>query len=430
MNKWYRLDNAAKVFPSVTSKRNSSVFRFAAILTQPVDPQALQQAVDKVMPRYPMFAVRMRKGIFWNYFDDNTQSVLVEEEVSSPCRRFNTIQDRGYLIRVLYGGHRLSLEMFHALTDGSGAIEFFKSILFYYFEATGATIEPEGKIKLCHEAPSDKEVEDSFAKYYNPIYSEQTRNPRSFHIRGVAYDDERNSAIHGQLNGQALNQVAKKYGGSITAYLAALLLICIYQSRSQQRNLKKPIVIAVPVNLRKAFPSETLRNFFNVVNVGAYMDETMTLEKLVPLMQEMLLQKTNPTYLQSSINNNVKFERHIASKFVPLFVKNFFVRLGFDHLSDSKKTITLTNLGQVALPAGMDELVEQLEILAYPTQKSPMACGVMSYNNRLTINFIKNIIETDIIQAFFSHLATVEGLEVEVYSNQLEQTFSKKADFS
>lgn len=424
MHKWYRLDNAAKVFPSVTSKRNSSVFRFAAILHDEVDPKALQQAVDKVMPRYPMFSVRLRKGIFWNYLDENKQLLKVEEEVTPPCRRFNSEQDSGYLIRILHGGHRLSLEMFHALTDGSGAIEFFKSILYYYFEALGVKMDPEGKVKLADQPSLPEEIEDSFAKHYNPIYSESTRNPRSVHIRGVTYDNEENSTLHGVMDSGALNKVAKSYGGSITSYLAALLLISIYETRKHQRDMDKPIVIAVPVNLRAPFPSNTLRNFFNVVNVGAYMNDEMTMEKLVPLVQAMLIQKTNKTYLQSSINNNVNFERNVASKFVPLFVKNYFVRIGFDHLSESKKTITLTNLGQVDLPSGMSPLINNLEILAYPTQKSPMACGFISYNNRITISFIKNIIETDILQAFYSHLATVEDLDVTVYSNQLNHHFN------
>lgn len=423
MYKWYRLDNAAKVFPSVTGNKNSSVFRFAAILYEEVDPIALQQAVDIVMPRYPMFSVRLRKGIFWNYLDANKHSLVIQQETNPPCGQIDSARDGGYMLRVLYSGHRLSIEMFHALTDGSGAIEFFKSLLYYYFKCSGHEFPHEGKVKLGEEASPQEEVEDSFSKHYTPIYSESTRNPRSFHIRGVSYGDGDNSLVHGVVDSKAINLVAKKYGGSITSYLASLLIYSIYQTRSHQRDATKPIVIAVPVNLRNSFPSKTLRNFFNVINVGAYMDEEMTLEKLVPLIQEMLIQKTNKTYLQSSINNNVNFERNVASKFVPLFVKNYFVRLGFDHLSESKKTITLTNLGRVDLPSEMFHYIQHMEIAAYPTQKSPVACGLISCNDRLTITFIKNIVETDILQYFYSHLATIEGLEVDVYSNQLAHTY-------
>lgn len=423
MYKWYRLDNAAKVFPSVTGERNSSVFRFAAILHEEINPEILQQAVDTVMPRFPMFSVRLRKGIFWNYLDSNTHNLVVQKETTTPCRQIDSATDGGYMLRVIYGRHRLSLEMFHALTDGSGAIELFKSILYYYFKLSGHSFAPEGKIKLTEEASLQDEVEDSFSKHYTPIYSESTRNPKSFHIRGVPYDDGDNSLIHGVFDGQALNQVAKKYNGSITSYLASLLIYSIYQTRNHQRDSKRPIVIAIPVNLRAAFPSKTLRNFFNVVNVGAYMDDDMTMEKLVPLVQEMLIQKTNKTYLQTSINNNVNFERNVASKFVPLFVKNYFVRIGFDHLSESKKTITLTNLGRVDLPTEMYSLIKHMEITAYPTQKSPMACGLISCGDRLTLSFIKNIVETDIIQYFYSHLATIEGLDIELYSNNLEHSY-------
>ena len=118
MYKWYRLDNAAKVFPSVTGERNSSVFRFAAILKEKIDPELLQQAVDIVMPRYPMFSVRLRRGIFWNYLDENKQPLKVQKEHTPPSKQMDTHGDGGYMLRVIYYEHRLSLEMFHALTDG------------------------------------------------------------------------------------------------------------------------------------------------------------------------------------------------------------------------------------------------------------------------------------------------------------------------
>ena len=423
MYKWYRLDNAAKVFPSVTGERNSSVFRFAAILKEKIDPELLQQAVDIVMPRYPMFSVRLRRGIFWNYLDENKQPLKVQKEHTPPSKQMDTHGDGGYMLRVIYYEHRLSLEMFHALTDGSGAIEFFKSLLYYYFQLTGESFPAEGKVKLVEEAAIQEEVDDSFSKHYTPLYSESTRSLRSFHIRGVPYDNGDNSLIHGVMDSRQLNQIAKSYGGSITSYLAALMIYSIYQTRNNERDAKRPIVIAIPVNLRPSFPSKTLRNFFNVINVGAYMTDEMTLAELVQMMQEMLIQKTTKTYLQSSINNNVNFERNVASKFVPLFVKHYFVRLGFDHLSESKKTITLTNLGRVDFPTPMYDLIEHMEISAYPTQKSPMACGLISCNDRLTISFIKNIVEADVIQFFFSHLATVEKLDVNVYSNELNLTF-------
>lgn len=43
--KWSRLDNAAKIFPSTSSKQDPKVFRFACELCEPVDPEVLRRAL-------------------------------------------------------------------------------------------------------------------------------------------------------------------------------------------------------------------------------------------------------------------------------------------------------------------------------------------------------------------------------------------------
>lgn len=424
MHKWYRLDNAAIVFPSVSGSKNSSVFRFAVVLKEQVNPVSLQKAVDIVMPRFPMFTVRLRQGIFWNYLDENRHPLKIKKEINPPCEPISD-QDDGYSLRVLYHRYRISIEMFHALTDGGGAIELLKTLVYYYFLIEGHEINHENKILLAKDAISRDELEDSFSANYTPIYAESISSPASYHLKGVRLEGADASTISGVTNGDQLNQLAKSYSGSITAYLASLLLMSIYQTRKAENTQKKPIVIAVPVNLRPVFHSKTLKNFFTVVNVGAYMNDEMTLKELVPQIQEMLLQKTSKSNLQSAINHNVNFERNLASKFVPLFVKKIAVRIGFGYLSERRKTITLTNLGRMNLPKEMLELIEHAEIFAYPTQHSPMACGVISCGDKLTISFIKNIVDTDVPQYFFSHLASQEGLEVFVYSNSIEEKFEE-----
>ena len=61
---WYRLDNAAVVYSAIQKENYSAVYRFSAVMDQPVDPAALQRAVDKTMPRFPGFRVRIKRGIF------------------------------------------------------------------------------------------------------------------------------------------------------------------------------------------------------------------------------------------------------------------------------------------------------------------------------------------------------------------------------
>lgn len=100
------------------------------------------------LKRYPLLAVKLRRGVFWNFFDKNESPILIAEEMNYPCSPLVPKQNRGYFLRVLYYKQQISLEVFHALTDGTGAIEFLKTLLYQYFRLKGKEIDPQGIVLL------------------------------------------------------------------------------------------------------------------------------------------------------------------------------------------------------------------------------------------------------------------------------------------
>lgn len=60
---WYRLDNAGVLYSALKKEKYAPVYRFSAVMVEKVDPEALQRAVDRTMPRFPNFRVRIRKGL-------------------------------------------------------------------------------------------------------------------------------------------------------------------------------------------------------------------------------------------------------------------------------------------------------------------------------------------------------------------------------
>jgi NRPS condensation-like uncharacterized protein len=411
------LDNAAKLFPSVTNGRNTSVFRVSFILREEVDPDILQQATDKIFTRFPMLTVRLRRGVFWNYFDANSGRLLVAREQLYPCANIDYKGNRGYLMRVLYFDHRVSIEVFHSLTDGGGAIEFAKSLLYYYLKFSGEAVEPGDQIILTDGGVKPYEHEDSFRSYYQRgLAAPAETHERAFRIAGSRFDRRGNNVLHGIVSAQALNALAKRQGCTITSYLVALLMFSIYQSRMRYGVFDAPIVVSVPVNLRKPFPSRTLRNFFGVVNIGLRMTSAITLDDLARQVHDDLRDKTEKDSLNAIINRYVSLERHPAARFVPLFLKHFFVGAGFDR-GENSRTITLSNLGNIVLPPSLYEHISHFEAMNYPTRKAPIACAVCSVNDQLVITFSRAIAEKDIPQYFFSYLAESLGLDVTVYSN-------------
>ena len=61
--KWYKLDNAALMYPLVARGESISVFRLAVQLYDEVDPITLQLAVNDVFCRFPSICGCVRNGV-------------------------------------------------------------------------------------------------------------------------------------------------------------------------------------------------------------------------------------------------------------------------------------------------------------------------------------------------------------------------------
>ena len=86
-SQWYRLDNAGILYSALQREEYSAIYRFSALMTEPVRPAALQNAIDRVLPRFPSFAVRIRRGLFWYYLEPNTApGPFLKADVANPCQ--------------------------------------------------------------------------------------------------------------------------------------------------------------------------------------------------------------------------------------------------------------------------------------------------------------------------------------------------------
>ncbi|WP_010096417.1 hypothetical protein [Ornithinibacillus scapharcae] len=424
MNKWYKIDNAGKVFHAVTEASNSSVYRVSVLMKESVKVELLQEALDTVIKRFPTLAVKVRKGIFWDFMEGNEEQLKVQKETSYPCHPINPRENNGYLFRVLYYNHRISVEIFHSLTDGTGAIEFLKTLIYQYLTLKKVDLVVDDDILFPDQIPSKYEIEDSFVKYYQKSKHNhlQDKAPRSFQIKGTPFDPPGVNVIHGVISASALNHFAKRMGASITEFITALLIYAIYSETMKYGIYKENITIALPANLRKKFPSITLRNFFSVINIKVDITDEITLKDIIQTVSDQLRSKTNKEHLQDDINRHVVLQESLKTRIVPLIVKYQAMRYGFKNFGELAKTLTLSNLGNIAIPPSMKDYIESMEVVLYPTKNSPINCGVCSINDHMTITFARSIVETEIIRAFFSQLTRLTGLDVKVYSNDWGET--------
>ena len=115
--RWDRLDNTAHLFPVIAGESMSNVYRISVTLTELVDRELLQQALDMVLPKFDGFNLRLRQGVFWYYFEENGKAApKVRMENNFPCRYIQQNKNRSYMFRVTYYKCRINLEVFHAVS--------------------------------------------------------------------------------------------------------------------------------------------------------------------------------------------------------------------------------------------------------------------------------------------------------------------------
>lgn len=106
----------------------TNVYRIAVILSENIEPECLQEALEQVLPWFNTMNVRMRTGMFWYYFETNVKGKpVMREEEDFPCRYIEQHRNKSYLFRVTYYKNRINLEVFHALADGMGAVNFLRN---------------------------------------------------------------------------------------------------------------------------------------------------------------------------------------------------------------------------------------------------------------------------------------------------------------
>jgi hypothetical protein len=416
-NKWYKLDNAAKIYPAISRGSGGSVFRVAVQLTSEVHPETLQKALEDILPRFPTMAVRMHRGLFWYYFDANPKEPMVFQEEAPPCRPIRIEENNGFLFRVCYYQKRIALEVFHALTDGTGAMAFLKALTFHYLQLTGAKLSSDDTILHNQMLPKAEETEDSFKKYYDNRMKCRWTEDKAYQVQGTRMPRGYVGIVHGIVPVKNMLELARGAGATVTEYITALMIYAIYNTQLKKRNCPLPVKISVPVNLRNFFPSQTLRNFSSYVNVGMrFTKEDWTFEQVLENVVKTLRSEVQPDKLIAKLSANVKAETNVFMRIVPLFIKDIVLKSAFNAYGESLFSSTLSNLGAVKLPESMARYVERFEFVLGPPVLNMFNCTICSFRDEMILTFTKAMHETDIERFFFRFLAE-KGLDITIETN-------------
>jgi NRPS condensation-like uncharacterized protein len=372
------------------------------------------------LPRFPTYKTAIRKGLFWRYLESNHRpGPFVREDINNPCMPMPFKANNRYLLRFYYHNCRISMEAHHCLGDGAGGMCVFMTVVSVYLRLLGHKINNGGIVRDININPEPGELEDAYMKYANAEVQPPRAMEKTYRIRGTKEPFYTLNIIEGIMSAQEVLAVAAKYQATITEYLNAVLLYALLQKQKLEAPRRlKPVRIAMPVNLRRFFPSETLRNFISMVYPG--LDPRLgdyDFTEIITHVHNYMRYYINEKFLRGDITTNAATQRHPVIRVVPLFIKDFVVRSFYTRVQDRHSSAGLTNMGILKLPDDMAPHIERVDIYMGQPFSSRTNGAAISFGDTLTINFTSSIVEADVERYFFQQLVQ-EGIHVLIESNR------------
>ena len=433
---WRRLDNAAKLFSAASTKHDTRVFRFYCELKEEVCPEVLQQALDITVETFPIFLSVLRKGLFWHYLEPSSQRPEVREEYREPCSRLYIRDKQTLLFEVTYYKKRINFEVFHVLTNGTGATEFLRELVknYLYLAHQGdglaqVSLQPE-------EMTIQDQEDDSFLKYYSKTMKRPIkRKPRAFQMKKHRKDNQQLQVREGVVSVKDVLKRSRELGVSMTVFLTIALIMAIHKEMSKMQE-HRPVVLMVPVNLRKFFPSASMLNFFNWIEPGydfskgtvpnakgtvsnakgtvpsedttSVVSSEVPFETVLESVKQYFQENLTKEKMAEHMSELISLEMHPILRLAPLELKNLCIHVGAK-FSEKKVTAILSNMSVVQMPP---EYVPYIERFGVYTSTPKMELCLCSFQDKLSLGFTSRF-DTENIQRNFYRILREQGIESE-----------------
>ncbi len=397
----YQLDNSSQFYPIVATKKQQSVFFISATVDFDVDKELLKNAVPLALERFPVFKTSLKKGAFWYKLVENDAPVKVFE-LNHELNPIFPEDTNGYLFKMMYGKKEIGLQIFHGLGDGNSALAFLTAVIERYQTLSGKSIS---------YSLGDKCNVDELADHYKENYKKiklRDANLKGFLgkapllLSGTIADKKSMQSYSFEY--ACASAKAKEYGATFTAFSVGLIAYAIRQTEKSDN----PIVIMVPVNIRKMFGAESIRNFVTFVRLQ--FDKTLdTLEEHVKTASEQLKQNATKENMEKLVSTTVKSEYSI--RHVPLFIKSLTSKIGRLFLK-SRQTMIVSNLGNLSLDDALQ--IKRIDFMVNVSANAKVNVGFSTYNGVVTMCPSRYTVENTLVENL---LNIIESLGIETRKN-------------
>ena len=379
---WMKIDTASIMFTCLSSKKWGRTFRVSANLTNgDINPDLLKKAVSDLIPRFPSFYSCLKKGFFWNYQQCVTALPEIREEHCKILLPITYRNDGTPDFRVLYYKNRITIETAHHISDGKGMGEYLNALLERYVE-------------LCENPDAeyifDKvgNIENAFSTYYvKDGEKADGATIKAYKLDGMI-EPGFLQLIFLYTPIEQLLEKAKEKSMTLTEYVAAALILGTIRRAEKPINL--PISIAIPVNLRRFFPTDSVRNF--TIQTDIVFDpkgkRDYTFDEICDSIKGQLKNKLEKSEMQKALNRYGSLTTNPVLRAVPNFIKLPVMRK-MQHKSHAANTTILTNTGVAEISDHLVGKIERVEGVNGDTSGYGLlsTCSSLTFNGMFTMCF-------------------------------------------
>lgn len=414
---WRKLDNAAKLFSATSNKKDTRVFRFYCVLKEEVHKECLQEALERTLVTYPVFLSVMRKGLFWHYLEKSNLRPIVQEESKEPCSNLYVRDKKSLLFEVTFYEKRINFEVFHALTDGTGATEFLRELVKNYLYISHKQ-EGLADISLLDENITIQDQEsDSFSQYYTEVKRKKVKKPKAHQLKKPRKEVGALQVGESVLSVKEVLARSRELGVSMTVFLTTVYLMAIHKEMTKQQE-KRPVILMVPVNLRKFFPSDSMLNFFNYIEPGYQFGEGEdSFEDVLAYVKEYFAEELTKEKVAEHMNDLIALEMHPILRIAPLELKNLGIKAGA-RFAERDVTAIFSNMSAVKMPEEYSLYIERFGVY---TSTPKMELCMCSFGDKLSLGFTSRF-DTVNIQRNFYRILKQQGIQTEKIEPEFPDT--------
>lgn len=375
------------------------------------------------MPRFPYFAVHLKRGVFWYSLESSNRRPEVVRDSMYPCMRYPLGRRGVFPFRVRAWRNRIAVEFSHVLSDGTGGLTFLKALLAEYLHLSGVDRKDCGDLPVPGGRIRFGEADDAFRRFSDtglpsrPSLEKAFRLPLSLERPGMY------RITTGVMNAEILKDRARGCGATVSEFLTAVMLdgfvrMIIDMPETLRKKVIAPVRVNVPVNLRSFWNTNTMRNFF--VNVEPEIDPRLgrwTFEEILERTRAYMAFEVDRRALAARMARNVRSEKKAAARLMPLLLKDMVLPGLYSSMAADLYTSGLSNLGRVNMPEHLAPHIRRFDFIPPPAVDEKVKASVIGWKDEVRLSFGR-LVKPAITELYVFRSLIDFGIPVKVETNR------------